>query len=459
MKKIIKLLTLVLVLASFGANLVGCRIVLGIKEVESIKMVEPGELETEEQLGSGIGTKDAQEKEEAKLTGTLKIQVFTNESSSNAEAWTNVVTAFEEATGVKVTLLMGSQVNTQNSAAWLAGEAPADMVWIAGNGIADDEMEDSGVFYDLTELFNEETIYGTDAKLSDKVNTSVIRVKNGKIYRAPIMTSVQGMWYNQNLIDTPPTNFDELMKMSKSLDKKEIAGLTYPGIYSDYNIWALIMPAVAAYGEDFMRDVASGKPEAFLDERFKAVLNRYKEFCDAGYVLKGSTSADHTSSQLNWLNGKAGLITNGLWLETEMKDYIPKDFKMRFFASPLIEASQKPTLIKMDNSIAIAAKSKNIENAKAFVRYIYRDDIQKEFVGKYSYLSALTQLDISEVEMTDTARSTINYVNSDEVDVIDCNVSWSKLVNNTFKQAINDLTNGNTTVDKVCELLAKDAKR
>lgn len=455
-KKIVSILMLLLILV----NVTGCRIVLGVKKTEVVSMKEKGDVE-EGGLGQGIGSAGAQEVEEEPRSGSLKMQVFTNESGMHSEAWTNVVTAFEDATGISVTLIMGSQVNTQNSAAWLAGESPADIVWIAGNGIADEEMEASGMFYDLTEVLMEGTIYGTDAKISDKLNMEVVRInpEDGGMYRAPLMNSTQGLWYDKNTVAEAPVNFEEFMEISAGLTSQGIAGLTYPGMYADYNIWALIMPAVAAYGQEFFDQVASGEPEAFQDQRFKEVMNRYKEYCDAGNLLVGSTSADHTTSQLNWLNGKAGFITNGQWLEAEMIDYIPADFEMQFCTSPLITEDQEPTVVIAGNNLAVSAQTENLENALTFIRYMYRDDVQLEFMSKYSYLSALTDLDYEDAELTDVARSTMDYVTAEGRNIVNSNVSWSSLVNNTFKSVLNDISAGNMTVEEACDLLTKDAKR
>lgn len=458
MKKMGKCIILIFLILTLLLSMTGCRIVLAVVDEEVPVLKEAGEIVTGG-LGTGLGSAGAEELEEEKLSGDLVMQVFTNESGSDSEAWTNVVTAFEEVTGVNVTLVMGSQVNTQYSAAWLAGESPADIVWIAGNGIADEEMEASGMFYDLSEVIEEGNIYGTTAKIADKINEDVIRWNGDAVYRVPLMNSTQGMWYNKNLVAEAPTNIEEFEAVSATLGSLGIAGMTYPGMYADYNLWALIMPAVAAYGQDFFLEVASGKPEAFLDERFVSVMTRYKEYCDAGYLLKGSTSADHTTSQLNWLNGKVGFITNGLWLEAEMSEYIPADFEMRFCASPLITSDQKPTLVLQANNIAVSAKAKNLENALAFIRFMYRDDVQLEFMGKYSYLSALKDLNYEDAEFTDVARSTVEYVYSDKVNIVNNNVSFSSLLNNTFKQVINDISSGTMSVEEGCKLLSKDAKR
>lgn len=456
-KRIRRIVSIVLLLI-FLMNLTGCKIYLGYHDREVVTWQEKGAAD-DTGLGKGLGSAGANEVEETKKSGILRMQVFTNESEAHSGAWTNVVTAFEEATGISVTLIMGSQVNTQYSAAWLGGEVPADIVWIAGNGIPDDEMESSGMFYDLKDTLRESTIYGTDMKISDKLNMQVIRELDGHMYRAPLMNSVQGLWYDERYVEKAPTNFDEFMQVSEKLINKKMAGLTYPGMYADYSTWGLIMPAIAAYGEEFFNEVASGKPESFLDERFKAVLTRYKSYCDAGYLLKGSTSADHTTSQLNWLNGKAGFITNGLWLEAEMQDYISADFKMKFCTSPLVEKDQKQVIIRQANNIAVAAGSPNLENALEFVRFIYRDDVQLEFVSKYSYLSALNELDYTNAEMTDVARDTLQYIESDVADTINYHVNWNSLINNTFKQVINDISAGTMTVDQACKLLHDDAKR
>ena len=80
-------------------------------------------------------------------------------------------------------------------------------------------------------------------------------------------------------------------------------------------------------------------------------------------------------------------------------------------------------------------------------------------MSKYSYLSALKGLDYEDAELTQVARSTLDYFNSSRVDVINCNVSWSSLLNNTFKQVINDITSGAMSVEQACQTLHEDAKR
>ncbi len=392
---------------------------------------------------------------EKKLSGSLKIQVFINESQDPSDAWTEVADAFEDMTGVNVTLIMGSQVNTQYSARWLAGEAPADIILISGNGLPDEQMAKSGIFYDLSDTINNGNIYGTSSKIAKYINMNIIETEKGKIYRAPLMASVQGLWYNKNVIQTAPRNYEEF----KAVSKKQKSGLTYPGQYADYSTWALFMPAVAAYGQNFFDQVASGKPAAFKDKKFLAVLNRYQDYCNSKLVLTGSSSADHMTSQLNWLNGKCGFITNGLWLESEMHDYIPSNFHMAFMASPLIEKNQKPTVVLNSVNLAVAAKAKNLENAKAFIRFIYREDMQLAFMSRYSYASALKSVNYKKANLSAVARETLDYIYSGKVNLVNKGVRWNDLINNEFKNVINDMTNGKMSVGQASNALYNAAKK
>lgn len=404
--------------------------------------------------GSQEASKGEEISKEETLSGELRLQVFANETGVHESAWNAVTAAFEEATGVKVTLMMGSQVNKQNSAAWLAGEVPADIIWCNGGEIAYDAMVAGNVFYDLTDILMDGMIYGTEDKISDKLNTDVIQLRDGHMFYAPLLNSTSGVWYDTELVKEVPRNFEAFMKVSEEFAGQGIAGMTYTGVHSDYCINMLLLPAIAACGQEFYDRVMACEPEAFKDERFKAVLERFKEYCDAGYLLKGSVAMDHTSSQLEWLNHKAAFIPNGLWLETEMHDYIPENFHMGFCASPLIADDQKPTLILSANNVAVAAESDNLENALAFIRYIYRDEVQLEFMSKYGYLSALNTISPSEAEMTEVTKNVCEYAYGNDVQFVAKKQNLKDLVVAEFKTIVNDLASGGISVDDACKRLA-----
>ena len=126
---------------------------------------------------------------------------------------------------------------------------------------------------------------------------------------------------------------------------------------------------------------------------------------------------------------------------------------------PMITSDQKPVIIMHANSLAVSSSSANLENALEFIRFMYRDDVQLEFMSKYSYLSALKEIQYENAEMTPVARETLDYLYSGEADIVNYHVNWSSLINNTFKTVINDVSAGTMTVDEACKRLYNDAKR
>ena len=79
LKTICKRVIALLLMAMLLLSMAGCRIVLAVVEDEKIVLKEKSDTESGG-LGTGLGSAGANAVEEEKLSGTLKMQVFTNES-------------------------------------------------------------------------------------------------------------------------------------------------------------------------------------------------------------------------------------------------------------------------------------------------------------------------------------------------------------------------------------------
>ena len=88
----------------------------------------------------------------------------------------------------------------------------------------------------------------------------------------------------------------------------------------------------------------------------------------------------------------------------------------------------------------------------------FKDETQ-EFMSKYGYLSALKSLNYEDAELSQVAEGTLNYVNSGNVNVLSKSVNMHALLNNTFKQVVNDIASGEMTAEQACQALSDDAKR
>ena len=96
--------------------------------------------------------------------------------------------------------------------------------------------------------------------------------------------------------------------------------------------WGTVPFAVG--GQKYIDDVYYTKPNIYIAKPFVTMLERLEEFAQKGYIHPGTASFDHTQSQMEFIQGKAAMITNGTWIANEMKDVAPKNFKWGFMAFP-----------------------------------------------------------------------------------------------------------------------------
>lgn len=391
---------------------------------------------------------------EPALSGSLEIQIFTNESASSGDVWTTVLNDFEELTGVKVTAYIGSQVNTQMTKRWMGGNPP-DLALLDGSGIPVEALETSGALYEVTDLLKNGYVYGTNEKIWDVTNHNIFDRMNESdhYYRSGFMAAAYGTLYDENYLKqlgvTAPSNYDELMNtfLPATKAKGAVAFTTY-GTTGSYPTWSMVMPALAAYGQDYVDDVLLGKKSAWQTPEVRSVFERWYTFCNTpGAMLDGTATFDHTISQMKWLKHDAALIGNGIWLPWEVENTTPSDFAMSFKTSPLTLAGQKPAVLTQSTSMIIASKAKNLENAKAFVRYLYTKEVQAKFVASYGYIGARTDMNYANVSgLSAASKRILQYIYSDQVTIVWKRFNWGDL-NDTVNGMIQGMMTGKTSVD------------
>lgn len=414
--------------------------------------------------GNGSSSKGGDEYVPGELTGELTVQCFINENGTGEDEWQKIFDDFEaDNPGLELTVHMGPTVNSELSKTWLSGKNTPDVVVISGKGLSEYALSSAGAFLDLKDWFQTATVYGTDTKIADMVNSEQIEEYEGHLYKMPRSASCYGLWYSetkmQQLGITVHKNFDELMANGKILLNNNMASILYPGQYANYLVWGMIMPAVGAYGQEFFDEVVSGEnPEIYKDERFKSVLERLKEVADAGYIAKGVGSLDHLGAQSSWLKYNAAYMATGTWVEDEMKREIPTDFQMKYTAAGLNLADQKPCVPLITSGVAVSAVTKNEANAKAFLSFLYKPEYISG-IGSTGSLGVYTDSDaIAPDSYSAVARSVVDYINSDEVTVVYKTNDWGD-VGEEMNNVANGLAVGTIkTVDEACERLVKVAE-
>ncbi len=358
--------------------------------------------------------------QEEMIGGELNFQCYTN-GDVVYEAWLSVVNAFEKASGVKVNLMAGTEVNTKRQTDWQNGNPP-DIVSNTGTGFSAQMQIESSSLADLTEFFNTSRIWGSETLIKDRLSTNgedsyqeLLEQYGSKVYLAPYMTSTYGMYYNGKFYEdnglTFPTNYSDLVNFaSSSYAKTGKSAISFPGTSAGYLVWGFVMPAVAAEAKkqnnmQYFTDLCAGKEYCYdmNDPRsniLKTVLERYYSFTHAneGNGIADCLSKNHTDTQSDLYTNSVLSLANGQWLYSELYSTLKDDktgFKLNYAASPLIESTQESTVVLLPVTMAIAEKAKNKKQAEAFLRFLYRDDIQHVLTVAYGYQSIFDDFDYS----------------------------------------------------------------
>src|SRR5690606_14674944 len=87
-------------------------------------------------------------------------------------------------------------------------------------------------------------------------------------------------------------------------------------------------------GEEYRDAAYYQKPNVYISKAYVTFLERLADFAKKGYLHPGTASFDHTQSQMEFIQGKAAMITNGTWIANEMKEVAPADFRWGFMPLP-----------------------------------------------------------------------------------------------------------------------------
>lgn len=395
------------------------------------------------------------------LTGDFEVQIFVG--GYGDVWWKEMLAGFKkENPQLNIIENMGPKVNEQMKTRWVS-DNPPDFVYVDGaEGISSAHAQD-GKLLDLKDFFD--NTKAPDGKsIREHILDGMIPQINGGEYFAPFIFNAMALFYDDKILKdnglSSPQNFEEFLAVGEALKAKNIALINYPGIYPQYLSQGFLHPAlVAEGGQQLLEDVMSGKAGTYTSQPFKNAIGKIATMAQKGYVLKGTTALNHTQSQMEWLNRKAAFISNGLWVENEMKNDIPADYVMQYNAAAIRSSGQKVSLVGSGVNNAIAANAKNKEAALAFMAYLYREDSIKRLVEILGVPTCYV-MDTSKIEIkSQMVKSCLQVLADPEVQIVAPQVNWVPEIQKIMDDQINSIVLGDMTVDQYCENVEKEAAR
>ncbi|GAA5105875.1 extracellular solute-binding protein [Alloalcanivorax gelatiniphagus] len=262
-------------------------------------------------------------------TDSLKWLIEEPEDATALDALEEHVTAFEEESGIDVTI---DTLDLQNMRSVLAtqlrsGEGPDVFSWGSGPSFGG-ALAEAGLLMDLTPHYEEHGWEVFDFA-KERVTT------DGKIYGIPGELETIGLFYNQDVLDElglePPESLDDLRAVSEAVRE---AG-TIPMAAPDKEGWEgghyLSMALSSAIGSDGMEELFTGDRQWDSQEVVDSIA-LWQQFNDEGFLSESPTSVDYDTGIAQFFSGEAAMIPTGSWLVGEIDDNA--DFEVGYIPFP-----------------------------------------------------------------------------------------------------------------------------
>ena len=257
---------------------------------------------------------------------------------------------------------------------WLVTSPPDVIYWYAGNRMK--QFVDLNLFEDVSDLWTQNDL---EAAMPGAAASMTL---NGKKWGVPYTYYNWGVYYRQDLFEKhgllEPKTWDEFLKVCDTLKENGITPITIgtkflwtAGGWFDYL-------NMRVNGYDFHIELMDGKVP-YTDPRVRKVFDYWAQLVEPGYFLENHASYSWQEAQPFMYRGEAAMYLIGNFITPMFPDDL-KD-KMSFFQFPVITPGIALGEDAPTDTIHIPARAKNKEDAKKFLLFASRADVQTAING------------------------------------------------------------------------------
>lgn len=313
--------------------------------------------------------------------GTLVINTDASDPGPRA-AWDDLVEGFRKAhpdVQVKVNTFdhEGFKTSIRN---FLTAQPPDVVTWYAGNRMA--PFVAAGLFEDVSDVWAKD---GLSTHLKPALPSMTL---NGKQWGLPYTYYPWGIYYRKDLFAqhgiAVPTNWKDFLAACAKLKAAGIA----PIAIGSKSLWPTAgwfdYLNLRVNGHAFHMELTQGKV-AYTDARVQAVFDRWDDLLKPGYFLANHAAIDWQDAVPAFVRGQAAMYLMGNFALDLMRKGGLKDAQIGFMAFPKIadipQAEEAPT-----DTVHIPARAKNKVDARRFLAYLARPEVQTRFNARIGQL-------------------------------------------------------------------------
>lgn len=228
------------------------------------------------------------------------------------------------------------------------------------------DMIRTGQLADLTDIME---------PVRDQFNASVMDrfTFEGKVHGIPQTIDMQLLYYRPSLLEAagvePPSTFDELVTAIEAVTADGTGGL-FAG--NDGGVGVLGTLFIWASGHDQLDEDRT--EAAFLTEDFYNALVAFRELSEAGGVVQAASAEWYDGGA--FINGEAAFQWGGLWSLPQIIEAHGDDVGVLPF--PAMGPNGRVAVPFGAFGACVAADGSNVEAAKAFVKWLWIDEEDKQ---------------------------------------------------------------------------------
>ncbi|SDS76465.1 ABC transporter substrate-binding protein [Microlunatus soli] len=208
----------------------------------------------------------------------------------------------------------------------------------------------------------------------------------GKMYGARIVDDCTLIYYRKSMLDKagvkPPTTLDELVAAAKELTTKDVKGLFIgndAGATPAFGGGSMLGPVLWSVGQNYLTD--DNKINFTGDNVAKAMMKLRKLVTDKSILLGAPTDYWDSGS---FTQGLCAMQYTGLWAMPIIQKAIGDDFGVVPFPA-FSDSVGKPSTAQGGWAAMVSKKSKNVELAKKYVKWLWVDNTKDQEDYNLSY--------------------------------------------------------------------------
>ncbi|NVK00222.1 MAG: carbohydrate ABC transporter substrate-binding protein [Oceanospirillaceae bacterium] len=258
---------------------------------------------------------------------------------------------------------------------FLSADAPDITAWYPGNRMG--PFVDAGQFEDISDL------WASDANLSTSFEAvKPTMTRDGKQWGVPYSYYQWGVYYRTDLFKqygiNEPSNWNEMLSACDTLKQNGITPFTIGTKYLWTAAGVFDYLNLRTNGYDVHNALTAGEI-AYTDERIQNTFNNWNTMLERCSFVDNHATMNWQDALAPFAKGEAAMYVMGNFAVAAMKDAGLNEDQLDFFPFPEITPGVARAEEAPADAFFIPSKAKNKEDARKFLAFIARPEIQAEW--------------------------------------------------------------------------------